>query len=211
MKFEAFLMFLTKNSNFNEKLIGTYSIKLNEVLEKDGKLIKSQWELSDETTEKIYQPKISLLFMVEKKDDDGVSPTFNKNMAIFSTEEPSRLKNLSNPQPIQSKIENDATIETTKENEEGNEELKVSIHKHLEKNKENSQSPNRKNDKPTFRQNNTLKRSVTPNPIVGTEQKSDFLRSLAVGYVALLRKRNKSQTPQKRGGGDDDDYEDEKK
>ena len=209
LKFEAFLMFLTKNSNFNEKLIGTFSIKLNEVLEKDGKLIKSQWELSDETTEKIYQPKISLLFMVEKKDDDGVSPTFNKNMAIFSTEEPSRLKNLSNPQPIQSKIENDATIETTKENEEGNEELKVSIHKHLEKNKENSQSPNRKKYKPTFRQNNNLKRSVTPNPIVGTEQKSDFLRSLAVGYVALLRKRNKSQTPQKRGGGDDDDYEED--
>lgn len=217
LKFEAFLIFLTKNSNVNEKLIGTYSINLNEVLEKDGKLIKSQWELNDETTEKIYQPKVSLLFMVEKKDDDGVSPTFNKNAAIFSTEDPFRLKNLSGPQPTptpssQSKISNDQNITESIEKsakEEGNEELKVSIHNHLEKNKENSQSPYRQKYKPTFRQNNNLKRSVTPNPIVGTEQKSDFLRSLAVGYVALLRKRNKSQTPQKRGGGDDDYEEDE--
>lgn len=195
------MIFLTKNnSTVNEKLIGTYSINLNEVLEKDGRLIKSQWELNDEATEKIYQPKLSLLFMVEKKEDDSVSPTFNKNAAVFSTEDPFRLKNL--PE-TQSKVETGQKSTETFEKNEGNQELKVSIHKHLEKNRENSQSPYRPKSKPTFRQNNNLKRSVTPNPIVGTELRSDFLRSLAVGYVALLRKRNKSQTPQKRG----DDYE----
>ena len=137
IKLDVYLIFATKMSNMNEKLIGTYSMNLKEIMEEDGQIIKSEWELNDENTEKIYQPKLFLGFTIEKKDEVGISPTFNKNTMAFPLENPfGCLRNLNN---------NDINItnmgknnQNTKNNKENNgENIEIEINKEERHSKQN--------------------------------------------------------------------------
>lgn len=191
LKLEVFLIANNKGISLN-KLIGIYYMKLKSIYNREnGQIDENQRVLIDETTERTYQPKVFLHFNAESPEigveEGNCSPTFNTNP---------QKEDILNTNPLyfeEKPFVNNGSIEVSIDN--GNKGLSIEINHSFENDHSIEENDYKLNEfKPK------LTRSETPKPIKSPD--NSFINSLAIGYIALLKRRNYSQnlflSPQKK-------------